>query len=235
MTRHMIDACAANITFCIWSDSNQMSNDRLRALFSIYQNIDAPVAFLNAQTLMGWQKPDAPFHEAFQYLSATHKADYLRVYLMHHFGGGYTDIKLTYKSWKPLFEQLNASEKWGLGYQEIAPQGVAPVGGALELELKQNYQSLIGLCAFIFKRNTPFTQEWIDKTHAFLDEKLEGLKQNPARFPQDQRGITLPDGTQSLYPIKWTELLGNIFHPLILKYSTQIIQADIAPVFHSYR
>lgn len=41
-----------------------------------------------------------PLHEAFSYLSLTHKADYLRCYFMHYFGGGYTDIKAHFKSWQ---------------------------------------------------------------------------------------------------------------------------------------
>jgi len=212
-----------------------MSDDRLRALFSIFYNIGRPVAFLNHQSIQNWQLPEFPFHPAFEYLSATHKSDYLRTYLMHHYGGGYTDIKLTYKDWTTSFNRLNASDSWALGYQEIGPQGVAPVGGSLETELKNNHFSLIGLCSFIFKKNTPLTSEWISSMHHVLDSKLEELKQHPAKFPQDQFGIKMPDGSISRYPLRWTELLGNIFHPLILRYKERIIQDDLAPVFHSYR
>lgn len=212
-----------------------MSTARIQALFSIFNQVECPVAFLNSQTYRAWQLDDAPFHPAFEFLSETHKSDYLRVYLMHHHGGGYSDIKLTARSWRPHFDALLRSDKWCLGYTEIGPHGVAPVGGTLQQELASNYQHLIGLCAFIFRKRTPLTQAWMDQTHALLDARHDSLRRHPARHPQDRAGGQFEDGSMSAYPLQWTELLGNIFHPLIYRFRDRVLHADIAPSFQNYR
>ncbi|MRX06861.1 hypothetical protein GJ697_03325 [Pseudoduganella sp. FT25W] len=230
------DCLSSNIVFCVWAGNNAMSGDRISSLFTIFNNVHCPFVYLTNSHYPEWEVPEAPFHPAFQYLSDTHKADYLRVYMMHHFGGGYTDIKFTTKNWTPFFEALQNSDKWCLGYTEVGPHGVAAVGGELEQVLRANYQDLIGLCAFIFRKHTPLTEAWITRTHALLDSKYEDLKRHPARHPQDQLGVSFTDGTVSAYPIRWTELLGDIFHPLIYEFREHVLHADIAPSFaHKYR
>src|SRR5882762_5613921 len=93
----------ARVIFCAWTDSNPMSPKRSQALFSIFSRTGCPVAFLTSQTYKAWEVSGQPMHPAYDFLSATHKADYLRMYLMHHYGGGYTDIKHTAKDWNPFF------------------------------------------------------------------------------------------------------------------------------------
>lgn len=224
-----------NIIFCTWTGRNAMSVNRIQALFSIFSNTGCPVAFVNDNNLPNWVVAGKSFHPAYDFLSETHKADYIRVYLMHHYGGGYTDIKHTTKNWVNFFEELNNSDRLCAGYTEIGPHGVAPVGGNLEEELTVNFASLIGLCAFIFRRRTPLTRDWIDYTHMLLDEKFYDLKENPSSHPQDRWGVTLPEGNISKYPLKWTELLGNIFHPLIYNYKDEVLHLDLAPSFINYR
>lgn len=212
-----------------------MSTQRLQALFSIYNHVACPIAYLNHVTLWKWQLAQEPFHPAFEYLSETHKADYLRVYLMHHYGGGYTDIKHTSTDWNSHFEALFKSDQLCAGYTEISPHSVAKVGGEVEISLRENYQRLIGLCAFIFKPRSPLTRVWLERTHKLLDSKLEALQQSPASFAQDQYGVMRPDGSVSCYPLKWTEMLGDIFHPLILEYKEFVLHLPIAPDFRNYR
>jgi hypothetical protein len=230
------DGLSGDVIFCAWTGHNPLSSQRAESLLSIYRETCCPVLLLTPANLGEWQLADSPFHPAFRFLSETHKADYLRCYFMHHFGGGYTDLKATRHSWKALFAKLRASpHAIGLGYPESSPHDVAPVGEPLESELRKNYQKLIGNCAYIFRRNTDFTTQWIARTHRLLDAKLEALTQHPAQHPLDQRGVILPDGSLSLYPIKWTEMLGDIFHPLVYEYSGVILHADIAPSFVNYR
>ena len=212
-----------------------MSVNRLNALLSITMNSGCSVHLITKNTISRWELPSEPFHPAFQYLSETHKSDYLRAYLMYHYGGGYTDIKPTIKDWSEAFKKLRKSRLYGLGYPEIGPHGVAPVGGEQEKILKENYIKLIGLCAFIFRPKTEFTLEWISKTHQLLDEKMPQLIENPAKHPQDQLGIRFQSGEISKYPLKWTELLGNIFHPIAYKYASMLLQEEIAPIFKNYR
>ncbi|MBB6250370.1 hypothetical protein [Nitrospirillum iridis] len=231
---HDLDALENRTLFCLWTGHEEMSDDRLRALWTIFRNTGCAVAFVNRDTLADWVKPDFPLHPAWPHLSATHKADYLRCYLMHHYGGGYTDIKATTKKWVPFFQQLAQSDALALGYQEL-PNGVAPITGELGDLLRASHADLIGLCAFIFRKGTPLTSSWLARTDALLDEKLDELRRHPAIHPLDRKGILLPDGTPSPYPLKWTELLGDIFHPLVYEFRERILQAPIAPSFASYR
>ena len=223
------------IVYSLWFGHSAMSPQRESALLSIFRVNNCANVHINTETFNSWIHPDLPLHPSFYYLSATHQSDYMRSYLMHVYGGGYTDIKNTVKNWRPYFDLLNSPNILGVGYTEIGPHGIAPVGGALELEMKKNYQNIIGFCAMIFKPQTAFTAEWHLSLNKILTEKYGLLKQNPARHPQDQLGAQFTDGTISAYPLKWTEIGGDIFHPLVYKYQAQILHADIAPSFVNYR
>lgn len=228
------DGLQSNTVFCLWTGDEIMSENRIRSLWTLFNFIGCPIAYINKQTLEEWVHPEAPLHPAFQYLSSTHKSDYLRCYLMHHYGGGYSDIKITSTKWGEFFDILRSSSRLVLGYQEVA-HGIPHLQNALGDELRANYSQLIGLGAFIFKRCSPLTQEWFDATHQLLDSKLDALKAHPAQHPQDQKDVTLPDGQTSRYPLKWAELLGEILHPILYRYRGQLIQAPIAPFFGAYR
>jgi hypothetical protein len=153
---------------------------------------------------------------------------------MHHYGGGWTDIKHTSADWRPHFAKLRSSNAIALGYQEI-PDGIPHIKSPLGDELRANYKQNIGLCAFIFKRYSLITNEWIQGLNSKLDSLLNPLRETPATTPQDQLGLKKTDGSTSKYPIEWAGLLGEIFHPLIYAHNTAVLQADIAPLFHSYR
>jgi hypothetical protein len=211
-----------------------MSSQRIQALWSIYNNTRCPVVYINHQSLRDWEKPESPYHPAFEYLSDTHKSDYIRCYLMHHYGGGWADIKHTSADWRPQFAKLRSSNALALGYQEIA-DGIPHIKGPLGDELRANYRQNIGLCAFIFKRNSVITKEWYDALINKLNERLPELKQHPANHTQDQLNTILSNGTRSRYPLRWAELLGEIFHPLVYVNRHYVTQASLEPLFHSYR
>ena len=231
-----VDGLKGNVVFCAWTGDNPLTPHRAEALLSIYRETCCPVLFLTPHNIGRWELATAPFHPAYPHLSETHRADYLRVYLMHHFGGGYTDLKRTTRSWVDLFQRLrDMPDAVGLGYGEVSPEGVAPCGEPLESELRSNYRQLIGNCAYIFRRNTAFTRRWLNETHRVLDAKMPALVDHPARHPMDQFGVILPDGSQSRYPLGWSEMLGEIFHPLVYEFRDRIVQSDIAPSFQDYR
>jgi hypothetical protein len=228
------DGLKSRTIFCLWTGDEVMSPNRIQALWTIYNSTACPIAMINRNAVDAWVKPEHPLHPAYPYLSSVHKSDYLRCYLMHHYGGGYTDIKITSKQWWAFFEALEASDKHALGYTELA-HGIPHVKGELGDLLRESHAELIGLCAFIFKRQSPLTTEWLRQSEALLDTKLELLKQHPAIHPLDQTGVLLPDGTPSPYPLRWAELLGEIFHPLIYQFRSEIMQAPIEPYFGQYR
>ncbi len=231
-----LDGVASRLIFCAWTGGNPMSGNRIQAFYSLVMNSGCALVTLDHRSMYRWQHPEHPFHPSFDCLSATHKADYLRCYLMHHYGGGYSDLKRTQQAWWPFFARLDESaQHLALGYTEIHPRGVAPVPEPLGQELRENYQKLIGLCAFIFRKRSVLTTQWLDQTHQLLDQKLAALQAHPARHPQEFCGAKFEDGSLSQYPLGWTEMLGNIFHPLIYQHAQQVLHADIAPVFVDYR
>ncbi|MEE4012131.1 hypothetical protein V1T76_08730 [Roseibium sp. FZY0029] len=227
-------ALEARTIFAFWTEHNPMSANRVRALGTISANSRCNVEFLDANRIALLRKRVIDLHPAYDYLSATHKSDYLRCYFMHQFGGGYTDIKETTKDWNFAFDALLASDAFGVGYTEISAEDVAPVSGTIERTMKRDYRSLIGNCAYIFRPDTLFTQEWISLTTSLLDKKHPLLRENPASHPQDYMNARLSNGVLSRYPMRWTELLGNIFHPLVFKNKKKILHCDIQPELLDY-
>jgi len=234
LAQRPFDGLESRTTFCLWTGDESMSANRIQALWSIFSNTGCPVAFITSETVGEWVRPEHPLHAAYSKLSSTHKADYLRCYLMHYYGGGYTDVKITTQRWRGFFECLADSDKLALGYQELA-HGIPHIEGPRGDLLRAAHKELIGLCAFIFRRQTDLTYEWLVRTEMLLDEKLDLLQRWPARHPLDQTGVTLPDGTTSEYPLRWAELLGEIFHPLVYKFRSRLILAPIEPHFGAYR
>lgn len=149
---------------------------------------------------------------------------------MHHYGGGYTDIKMTIKKWKPFFEKLEQSDKLALGYTELA-HGLPHLQGEFGDMLRKSHTELIGMCAFIFKRNTVLTSKWLQQVEELLDQKLDTLREFPAIHPLDRHDIILPDGSKSPYPLRWAELLGDILHPLLWEFRAELLHAPIEPLF----
>ena len=228
------DGVQTNTIFCMWAGTNPMSPQRIQALWSIYNNTRCPVVYINHQSLRDWEKPEYPYHPAFEYLSDTHKSDYIRCYLMHHYGGGWTDIKHTSADWRPHFAELRSSNALALGYQEI-PDGIPHIKGPLGDELRLNHKKNIGLCAFIFKQYSVITHAWAQALNSKLDSLLEPLRKNPATTPQDQLGLKKQDGSISEYPIEWAGILGEFFHPIMYKHHQRILQRPVQPQFYGYR
>ena len=206
--------------FSFWFGDHQMPHNRELCYHQLKetlknQNIEHVLITPNNITQYITKEP---LHPAFPYLSTTHKSDYLRCYFTHHIGGGYTDIKQHEKPWQPAFDRLYYQPHiWFSGYREPDPVGIAPVKDKdLYDILKFNYRDIIGTPNFICKPGTLFTKEWFSIVNEILYDKLPLLEKYPARHPREGA----QDGLDSNYPypIEWTEILGNIFHPLVYKY-----------------
>lgn len=219
---------AEEIIYCFWTGQNEMSQNRQRALESIYKKSSVKVKCITADMLDNYILPMYPLHKAYPYLSLVHKSDYLRAYFMYHYGGGYCDIKHINKSWKKSFHRLNKNnDHWIIGYRELGKNGVGNCSDKnFEAHMKKHFFLLIGNCAYIFKKNTPFAKEWLESVHQILDQQYNNLQMNP--------GNTM--GNNSGYPLKWSQILGDIFHPLCLKYVTKIKYTRyLMPSFKDYR
>src|SRR3954468_2769032 len=105
--------------FGFWTGDNPMPDTRKRCWDSFAVTGLAPI-LVTPNTLDRWIVPEHPLHDAYEYLSPVHRADYLRAYFMFHHGGGYADIKTQTGSWLPAIDRLLASKRLiAAGYREI--------------------------------------------------------------------------------------------------------------------
>ncbi len=207
--------------FCFWTGENEMSDNRKKGLKSLEEKTMMKVTLITPENLEQYILPDYPLHKGYELLSLVHRSDYLRCYFMHHYGGGYADIKTFHHSWKKAFQKIKSSkkDKFIIGYQEVG--GVAQVGGKLYDDLKFYYRLLIGNGAYICKSNTCFTKEWYNELHNRMDVLYPKLIEHSKRNAD--------------YPVPYTYLLGQIFHPLCLKYHRNLIQDNnLKPDFTNY-
>lgn len=210
-----------NTIFCFWTGKNEMSDNRKRGIQSLHKKTGVSVTLITPDNLQEYILKDYPLHPGYELLSLVHKSDYLRCYFMHHYGGGYADIKTFHYSWEKAFKKLKANpNQYIIGYPEIG--GIAPVGGKLYDDLKFHYVLLIGNCAYICKSYTDFTTEWYTELQYRMNENYEKL-------------IQYKKGNLPEYPIPYTYLLGQIFHPLSLKYHKKLLKdRDLMPDFKDY-
>ncbi|WP_271394792.1 hypothetical protein [Neomicrococcus lactis] len=181
---------------------------------------------MTAETIPQFEVPGNPYHPNWQSLSLVHRADYLRCYLMHHYGGGYVDLKRLTADWSSVFDRFDEEPNlWAIGYPEVSSTAVAEVGGLLGLVLRRNYRKLIGNGAFIFRPHTPLTAEWLAEVERRIDLHSKELRLSPG----NERG------NNSGYPVRWTEILGEVLAPLVLKYNEHIESTKtIRPDFKRY-
>ena len=196
--------------YCFWTDDTPMSDTRKKCLQNLRDITECRVVLVTNQTLPQYILPQHPLHEAYMYLSAVHRSDYLRCYFMHFYGGGYADIKLQMGSWQKAFRDFEINPHALVnGYQAGGPDGVS------DPELKMEWFSLIGVGQFIVRPRTQFTLEWLTALHIRLDELLSELHNHPASHPHDHKDI----GTG--YPVGYTHLLGLLFNRIQYKYREQ--------------
>jgi hypothetical protein len=217
--------------YCFWVGNNniEMNENRKTGLASLYINSKCDVILVDNDNLHTFILEDHPLHEGFQYLSDVHKADYLRTYFMHHYGGGYTDIKPCSWDWNPYFDQLNNDpNSFGIG----APEDEGELSVTLKQRpwLGQHWDKLMTNDLYIFKANTEFTQKWYNKLLEIMDEKLDLLKKHPAKNSREAA-----DTYVTKYPIQWGEILLEIFHPLCYEYTDRLIKTMPCPVTVQYR
>jgi FkbM family methyltransferase len=205
--------------FCFWTGATEMSENRKNCLSTI-QNC----RLITPDVLDKYILQSHPLHRAYQYLSEVHRADYLRTYFMHFYGGGYTDVKLQGGSWENSFREMENGEYDACGYKEIGPNGVG------NHFLKDKWENLIGNGAYIFKPYTAFTTKWYNEMIRYLDQIYPILKDNPAQFARD----CVEHNPSTTYPISWCRMLGYIFHPINYEFHQRVLQTLPQPLFYHY-
>jgi len=206
----MTDYIESNTIVCFWTGTNPMSEARRKCYESMCTVFsDCTLLLITPSNLASYILPEYPLHEAYQYLSETHKADYLRTYFMHFYGGGYSDIKQPSRSWRQAFEDMRNNPTMVLnGYHEEDEGCIAG-----DASVKQFWKQLAGNGCYIVRPRTAFTTQWYTTMIQLLDTKLEVLKLNPSTHPQ-----CCATNTTNKYPIEWNEMLGRIFHKISCAY-----------------
>jgi hypothetical protein len=213
------------IIYCFWTGSNDMSHQRKECLGQLKTVTECKVICLFNDDIPKYILPEYPLHPGYEYLSETHKADYLRTYFMNFYGGGYADIKRQSGSWIKSFDLLEQSDKWIIGYGEYDECCIAGPPA-----ITKQWRDLIGNGAYICKPQTPLTQEWYSEMLKLLDERLSLLQKFPSTFPQDHSEIS-----NGKYSIGWNEMLGRIFHRVSCNYKDKLLNTLPMPDFGNYR
>ena len=247
---------APEVIYCFWTGDNPLTDNRIKGLEALEKNAGVPVKLITPENLPDYILPEFPLHKGYELLSFVHRSDYLRCYFMHHYGGGYADIKPFNHSWKSAFEKLNSnSKKYIIGYPELLYGGLTPLkhrflaDKSIYKEYKNQLISeqlvfddlvkhtplLIGTCSFICKPNTFITKEWYDELNKRMDESYDLL----VDYNNNSDGNIIyseEEYPDKGYPIPYFHLLGQIIHPLMLKYHQHIIQyKKLLPVLKDYR
>jgi hypothetical protein len=206
--------------YCFWTGDNPMSEARSSCLDIIKKYSGCEVILITPENLKSYIVKNHPIHPAYEYLSLTHKSDYLRAYFMHHYGSGYSDIKQINFDWNIYFEELeNDKNKFFNGYKEAHPDHIATTKD--NNYIKFNYHNLCGVCYFIFKPNTIFTSQWLNTVETILTNKYIDILQNPGTYhPRAVYGGVHQDDTNgkfndSEYPLTWNEILAQVLHSLM--------------------
>lgn len=208
-----------NDIFVFWTGNNPMSENRKNSIESLKTVCEANIILITPSNLNNYIKEDAPLHPAYDYLSLTHKSDYLRVYFMYYHGGGYSDVKPSLGSWKKAFELINSNDNvWMVATREKEAIHVGYVEDPIIYDnLQKNYLNLPQNGAYICRPNTPLFKDVLDDIHKILDRHYEQLKTN------DNWPIRAQKGDGSGYPLGWTEILGSLIHQYALKYNDHIL------------
>jgi hypothetical protein len=227
-----------NTIYTLWMSKHPMSKERKNALKSLRKTSECNVVLITLKDVKKYEIPSNPIHPAFEYLSDIHKADYFRCYMMHNYGGGYSDLKKTTGSWKKSFDKLrNNKDIWALGLNADHDWSFALPDNLSEEERKnieKDVSKMIGVGYFIYKKNTPLTKEWIIELHRVLDENYDLLKKHPAKYPRESSaGLKVPEWereykkikvneNKTKYPIFWNRILAQINCPIQHKYLKHI-------------
>jgi hypothetical protein len=202
--------------FVFWF-GGKMSKNRKLALSSICKNSGVKIELITEKNVYDYSITNDPIHLGFKYLSSTHKSAYLRPYVMKHYGGGYTDIKIMEFDWNLYFEILERSDKDFIGYPEIGACGVSykiPV-------IQAQWQQLCGCGHYIFKPRTKFAYNWYDKVKHKMDAVYNQLKLNPGTYhPRAIPGGYIDDNNTKVldlnkynnYPLDWGTEFGTLLH-----------------------
>lgn len=204
--------------FVVWAGNNELTPGRRAGLESIrVVNRELEVVLVTPENLNDFVIPEHPLHPAFKNLSYVHRSDYLQSYLLHHHGGGYTDLKPHPTPWMSAFKRLQEDpDVWIMGYQVPSVREATAIDGRIGRDVHLHYTSVIGTGGMIGRAHSQLTYEW----NREAERRLNYYEELLARAP----GNAFGDNPR--YPVPWTTLGSQILEPLCLKYVDHVGQDE---------
>ncbi|CAJ1447475.1 unnamed protein product [Effrenium voratum] len=145
------------VVWMCWTGNNPMPAHLQLCMQTVRRNSGLPVILITPQNVVEYV-PDP--HPAYQFLHLAHRADYLRCYLLHNYGGIYLDADtICLQSLEPLYDLVENGQFDAVGYDGAA------------------WGELIGISDMgPFRPNTELTQLWFNALHGRLEEKMPAIR-----------------------------------------------------------
>ena len=203
-------------------DNQKMSKYRFEAFKSLVENIGVPVILITSNNYHNFVKQYHPIHKSFDLLSGNHKSDYMRAYLLYHYGGGYHDIKHRLESWHDCWgDWIFDDNIWIFGRRENNRRAIGYPPN--QSNIRNHFDILVTMGWVICKPNTEYIRVLLQKIEDILDQKYSELLAHPG---YNSAGYYHEDPFQMAeennYPLRWLEVMGEISHPLMLQYTEHI-------------
>lgn len=224
-----------NIPFVVWCywEGPLMTNNRLLSFNLLKENIGVPVCLITPENINKFLIKGAPLPTTYSKLSVVHRSDYIRAYLLHHYGGAWHDIKATEVSYASSWDIFKDPNVWIIGRAE-KQKGAAQIYTDNGIYVPQEYKKLIAVPSWIARPKTDFSKDLLLGIENILELNKEKLNKHPAKHPREKyispRNFLHKiiiwikhtyAGRNVNYPLEWT-LFGNVFHPMLLKHQAHI-------------
>lgn len=220
------------VVWCYW-EGEPMSGNRLLSFSYLVQNIGVHVCLVTPKNLNLFIKKEHPLPDSYQDLSIVHRSDYIRAYLLHHYGGGWHDIKATEVSYANVWDEFVDDSIWIVGRPETK-NGAARTYDFEGRYMPDYYDKLIAVPSWVGRPNTPLSYQLLTGIESLINKHTATLSRYPSKHPRDKKITTKSplkwifqfmkysyQGRSLNYPLEWT-LFGNIFHPCILSYQSHV-------------
>ena len=231
----------ARCIYMLWLGDEELNETRINAI----KNMPPLLIYITKQNLHTFILAEFPLHPAYEYLSTVHKSDYMRCYMMHHYGGGYSDIKTTHIDWIRALDVMDANENIQLmGVKTIRGHlyaGIETWSESLKNDILQNMDKLACMGYMICRPYSTITTKWYNELHKRLDEYLHIVKENPATYTREcfdpHLGYALSTPSweglsgHSMYPISWNLLLSQILYPIQLLHIDAVNNTTMIHIF----
>jgi len=232
--------------FVFWFGGQPMPRIRQDILHEIRES-GLDVILITDDDVSDWVLPHAPLQPAFWLLTPIQRSDYFRAYLMHHYGGAYSDIKRPEGSWLPGLQLLaDDPNLWAVGYSaarwQVTTCGIEPLPRYQPWRLRWyryrwlqlNHNKILGGSGFAFKPGTELTRLWLEGVQERVRIKTAALEANPGRWAKERFG-DINDGIASKYPVPWLHIAADVLHPLSYRFRRHIARALPALSYEDYQ